>query len=215
MKNADQGGKRTRAEEGMKRWIAVSLVALSAVGCVPNWATQNNSDLLMRIVDVDLTSGSGDTGEILNSDISDTFNDDAVLTVELLRKNPRAPSVPVEDVVLESYQVRYFRTDGQNREGVDVPFRFTGPLHTRIHAPTAEAETTAEVLVNVVRHQAKQEPPLKNMLGVNVDNGVILAGGQLIVTMVAEITVYGRTTNDRTLSATTRAQVNFADFADE
>ena len=199
----------------MKRWIAVSLVALSAVGCVPQWARNNDSDLLMRIVDVELESGSGEAGAILNSDVGDTFNDDATLTVELLRKNPRAPSVPVEDVVLESYQVRYFRTDGQNREGVDVPFRFTGPLHTRIHAPSNEAETTAEVVVSVVRHQAKQEPPLLNMTRISVDNGTAQFPGQAIVTMIAEITIYGRTTNDRTLSATTRAQVNFADFADE
>jgi hypothetical protein len=198
----------------MKRWIAV-LVTLSLVGCVPQWAKDNDSDLIMRIAEVELQSGSGESGSILNSDVSDTFNDDATLTVELLRKNPRAPSVPVEDVVLESYQVRFFRTDGQNREGVDVPFRFTGPLHTRIHAPATTAESTANVVVSVVRHQAKQEPPLLNMVTINGDNGRGLFGGQVIVTMVAEITIFGRTTNDRTLTATTQAQVQFADFEDE
>ena len=199
----------------MKRWMLCALVGLSLAGCVPQWARDNDSDLIMRISDVSLESGSQGEGSILLSDVSDTFNDDATLTVELLRKNPRAPSVPVEDVVLESYQVRFFRTDGQNREGVDVPFRFTGPLHTRIHAPSTIAETSADVVVSVVRHQAKQEPPLKNMIGVNGDNGRLLIGGQVIVTMVAEITIFGRTTNDRTLTATTQAQVTFADFADQ
>jgi hypothetical protein len=53
------------------------------------------------------------------------------------------------------------------------------------------------------------------MVRITVDNGTRQFPGQAIVTMVAEITVFGRTTNDRTLTATTQAQVNFADFADE
>lgn len=198
----------------MKRWILVALVALPFGACTPQWAKDNDSDLIMRVSEVVTHSGSGKDGAILNSDIGDTFNDDAILTVELFRKNPTAVSVPVEDVLLESYQVRYFRTDGLAQEGVDVPFRFTGPLHTRIHSPSAIAETTADVVVNIVRHQAKQEPPLLNFTRLQSDNGVILFPGQGIVTMIAEVTIYGRTSNDRTLTATTQVQVNFADFAD-
>jgi len=191
------------------------MVGLFVTGCVPQWARNNDSDFIMRIAEVVTKSGSGGEGAILNSDVGDTFNDDGTLTVELLRKNPLASSIPVEDVLLESYQVRFFRTDGQNQEGVDVPFRFTGPLHTRIHAPSTIGETTAGVVVNIVRHQAKQEPPLLNMTRITAANGTAQFPGQVVVTMVAEITVYGRTTNDRTLTASTQVQVNFADFADQ
>jgi len=71
-------------------------------------------------------------------------------------------------------------------------------------------------VVSVVRHQAKQEPPLLNLTRVTVsDNHTTQAPAEGIVTMVAEITIYGRTTNDRNLTAVTQLQVTFADFASE
>jgi hypothetical protein len=68
-----------------------------------------------------------------------------------------------------------------------------------------------------VRHQAKLEPPLKNMAG----GPVLLPGaglrgdsGASVLTTVAEVTVFARTLTGSSLTATGRIQVTFADFVD-
>jgi hypothetical protein len=70
----------------------------------------------------------------------------------------------------------------------------------------------------VVRHTAKREPPLINLIDSDltpVIRGVFLTG-EGIITTVAEITIYARqVTTGEPLSATGRFQVTFADFVDE
>jgi len=196
--------------------------AASMMGCVPDWARENETNLLMDISEITTFAGgagTGTEGAILMSDVLPVFNDDAILTVILFRKNPTvAGSTPLEDVRLESYQVRYFRTDGHSVEGVDVPYRITGALNTTfIHAPGAIAEATAEAVITVVRHQAKEEPPLVNLRGFTVNDatGIFLSSGQGIITTVAEVTIYARQVTTREpLTATGRFQVTFANFAD-
>jgi hypothetical protein len=56
--------------------------------------------------------------------------------------------------------------------------------------------------VDLVRHQAKLEPPLMNITGLQ------------IVTMIADISVFGTTVSGKAASASGSAQVTFADFAD-
>jgi hypothetical protein len=61
--------------------------------------------------------------------------------------------------------------------------------------------------VEVVRRQAKVEPPLASLVG---------GGGGGIVTMFAEITLQARmTTGQETNTATGRVQIDFADFGDD
>lgn len=198
----------------------VGLVAFMA-GCTPDWARQNDTGLLMTVAEiVGEPGGTGlEAGHVLFSDVSQWVNDDAVVTVSIFRKNPTVTnSSPLEDVRLESYQVRYFRSDGQNVEGVDVPHRITGPLSSiLLHAPGAGGEFEADVTINVVRHTAKREPPLINLIFSDLfPNGrsVFLTGAGIITT-VAEITIYARqVTTGEPLSATGRLQIAFADFAD-
>lgn len=211
------GGKVMRA---MKVAGVVGVVALMA-GCTPDWARENGTGLLMTIADIQGAPGSTgqEAGDILFSDVSQWINDDAVVTVSLFRKNPNVQgSTPLEDVRLESYAVRYFRTDGHSVEGVDVPNRITGPLNAvLLHAPTAINEATENITINVVRHTAKRESPLINMIGIlpTITRSISLPG-QGIISTVAEITVYGRqVTTGEALSATGTFQVVFADFVDE
>jgi hypothetical protein len=208
----------------MKSLQMLGIVGLAAsmTGCVPDWARENETGLLMDVIGIStLAGGEGGTeGDILLSDVDPDFNDDAVVTVQLYRKNPTvSTSTPLEDVVLQSYQVRYFRSDGHNVEGFDVPHRITGALNSVIlHAPTEIGESTADVIVTLVRQQAKHEAPLATLvrpLGVPA-TGSLLVPGQGIITTIAEITVYGRQiTSGDALSATGRVQVTFADFANE
>jgi len=84
---------------------------------------------------------------------------------------------------------------------VDVPFRITGNVAQEIQASNA-----AVLNLEVVRRQAKLEPPLRNLAG---------GGGAQIVTMFAEVTLHARSTVQQTTnSATARLQIDFADFVD-
>ena len=207
--------------KSLKMLGVVGLAAISA-GCTPDWARENETNLLMDISQIVSFAGgeaTGTEGAILMSDVQPDFNDDAVLTVQLYRKNPTVQgSSPLEDVQLHSYQVRYFRTDGRNVEGLDVPHRITGPLNSTIlHAPEGTDESTAEVVVTLVRHQAKHEAPLINLVGIALSStNSLIFPGQGIITTVAEVTIYGRqVTTGEPLSATGRVQVTFADFAND
>jgi len=206
----------------MKSLMGMGVVglAVSMAGCVPDWARENETGILMEVAGISGAPGSqGQTdGDVLFSDVSQAINDDAVVTVNVYRKNPTVTSTsPLEHVRLESYQVRYFRTDGHSVEGIDVPHRITGAFSAqRFHTPTGTDEVQIDAVINVVRQVAKREPPLINLIGISptINRGLLIPG-QGIFTTVAEITVYARQVTTREpLSATGRFQVVFADFAD-
>ena len=56
-----------------------------------------------------------------------------------------------------------------------------------------------------MRHQNKREPPLSNMRG---------GGGTQLLTVIAEITFYGRDQAGNEVSVTGSMSINFADFGD-
>jgi hypothetical protein len=203
----------------MTKEALIGLMALALAGCTPDWAKQNESNLIMRITAIEgQPGGDQEGGAILHSDICcSIFNDSATVTVELLRKNPNESGTVAEDVILTRYEVRFFRTDGHNQEGVDVPYRITGPLNQIIASPSGNSVSSSDVVIDVVRHQAKLEPPLSQLQ--NPDNiflqGGTVGGGEVVFTTIAEITVFGRSTNDRELRATGQLQVTFSDFGGE
>ncbi len=198
--------------------------AAAMAGCVPDWARNNETGIIMEIAGITGFAGGqngGTEGAILFSDVrtgGTAFNDDAVVLVNIYRKNPTVSSTSaLEHIRLESYQVRYFRTDGHSVEGVDVPHRITGALNSiRLHTPTDTGEIEAEAVITVVRQQAKLEAPLLNLVGfLPASTRNFLVPGQGIITTVAEITVYARqVTTGEPLSATGTIQVTFADFGD-
>lgn len=179
--------------------ILVVLGALSLSGCVPDWAKQGESPeyLLMTAIN---------GGTPLTSDVrisSGTVCPDFVtLRVENHQRNPLNTDASFRaDIVIERYEVRYFRSDGRATEGVDVPFRITGNVAQEI-----QAGSSATLDLEIVRRQAKLEPPLRNLID--------LGGGQ-VVTMFAEVTLHARSTVGQTTNpATARMQIDFADFAD-
>lgn len=201
--------------------LSIGVLAVSMAGCVPDWAKENETGLLMEVAGISGVPGSDalEEGDILFSDVSQWINDDAVVTVNVYRKNPNVGATSaLEHVRLESYQVRYFRTDGHSVEGVDVPHRHTGAFSSqRFHTPTGTDEIEIEATINAVRHTAKREAPLINMIGIfpSITRSLLLPG-QGVMQTVAEITVYARqVTTGEPLSATGRFNVVFADFNDE
>lgn len=182
--------------------LVAAMLSLSGCG-VPGFITDNSSSMVMEISGVN--GGAAIQSDVLTEEGS-VVNDDASVTVNLFRKNNTVTSTSaLEHVTLESYDVRYFRTDGKDIEGVDVPYRISGPLGSvRFHTPTGTGEIEATVPITIVRQAAKLEPPLRNLRE---------GGGQLIITAIAEISVYARQIDGETLKATSRVQVTFADFA--
>jgi hypothetical protein len=147
--------------------------------------------------------GEGLGGTTLRSDVHDTnggnFDDSVSIVVRNLPKDPNiSQSMFPNDVVLERFEVRYVRSDGRSVEGVDVPYRITGNL-TQVVITNA----TAGVNFIVVRHQAKDEPPLVNLTA---------GGGAQIVTMFAEMTLFGHTTSGKAVQCSASLAITFGDF---
>jgi hypothetical protein len=196
---------RTKRPGWLRTLAAASLAALVGLphsGCTPDFAAANESTVILRIVEIQAEAGDEpDPGAFLNSDVSPVFNDNATVTLEALPKNPNfTGDANFESILVSRYEVRYLRSDGQSREGIDVPYRITGGL-----AQLVPFGDEADVAFVVVRHQAKFEPPLANLVG---------AGNPVVLTCVAEITIHGRTTSGREVRATGFLTINFADFAD-
>jgi len=188
--------------------VGASLAALAA--CTADYGEVNDSPVILRVNSIvgstggTGTGGGAGIGTVLLSDVRTdegaVFNDNATLTVESIAKNQNGPVLgPVNDVLIEQYRVRYIRTDGLDREGVDVPYAFSGTVQVLVPSPG-----TATVPILIVRHAAKLEPPLANLNQF---------GGFDLVTMFAEITLFGHTTSGKAVSAVGRIEVHFGDFA--
>ena len=179
--------------------LVTVLVALALFGCTPDWAKQGDAPVML------LMTGIND-GAPLTSDVrlsNGTVCPDLVpLRLENHFKNPAVTNTGFRhDFTVERYEVRYYRSDGRNTEGVDVPYRISGNV-----AQEVREESDAVLNLEVVRRQAKLEPPLANLKNL---------GGPIIVTMFADVTLHARTTTDQTTNEiNARLQIDFADFVD-
>jgi hypothetical protein len=189
-----------------KRLTAATAVAAALVGasCSPDPATASKANVYLVVTEVSTTDGAkGKESAFLLSDVDPVFNDDATLKLTNTSKNPLLPSSsPYNDVALERYTVRYYRSDGRNAEGVDVPYSFQGPLGGTV----ANGSGTTDVAFILVRHQAKIEPPLMNLAG---------QGGAKLISAFADVTIFGRTLSGEVVSAQATIAITFADFADD
>ena len=176
----------------------VALGALSMAGCTPDWAKGSGDVVLLMTAindgspldsDVQIKSGAV-CPDLVKLRLENHFKDPAVTTTGF-----------INDFTVERYEVHYVRSDGRNVEGVDVPFSITGNVSQEVIN-----SQDAELFIEVVRRQAKLEPPLLNLVD----------GGAVIVTMFADITIYARTTTGVVLNPVSgRLQIDFANFGDD
>jgi hypothetical protein len=178
----------------------VALVALTLAGCTPNWATNGQADVVLLMTSIN-------NGNPLQSDVristGSVCSDFVPLRLENHFINPGITATGFRhDFTVFRYTVSYSRADGLNQVGVDVPFPISGDLSREV---TEESNATLEL--EVVRAQAKVEPPLSNLVGGT--------GGAAIVTMFADITLYARTTTGSLLNPVSGTlQIDFADYGD-
>lgn len=193
-----------------RRLATAGLIGAVALGSVQCGDVARTGKSPAYVIIDRIEAAPGDTPESfggqLNSDVMPVFNDPGRATFRLALKNPGTPTAPLgpstlNEVTLTRYRVRYIRADGRNTPGVHVPYAFDGGMTV-----TVPANGTAQGVFDVVRQQAKLEPPLSNLVG--------FGGSQLIFT-IAEVTFYGRDQAGNDVVATGQISVNFADFADD
>ena len=177
-------------------------------GCSSQYATSSSASVNLIIasvnggakLDSDVLNGTG-IGNGSTPDSTFICPDTVSVAVAVRNKNPNAPAPSVPSAVLiQSYEVRYVRSDGRATEGVDVPYRITGQLTFSVDV--ADSGTSSFPL-EVVRRQAKLEPPISSILQAN------------ILTVTAEITLYGQTVSGDRVTATGALQIDFGDFFDK
>jgi hypothetical protein len=176
---------------------AATALALALAGCSADYVEDNQAPVLLLIKAIN--GGAQLDSDVRNGEFS-TFvcEDEVEVEVTSQKKNPNGPTAASSDVQLGSYTVRYTRSDGRGTEGVDVPYRVTGNLAT-----TVAVGGTTTFPLEVVRRQAKVEPPLSSIYQA------------ALLTVTAEVTLYGKTISGASVSATGRFQIDFADFGDK
>lgn len=197
-----QNQNLTRRRVMNLRLAVVAGLALGLAGCTNEIAKEGNSDAFLRIVDVN--GGTSLESDVVTKD--GVFRDLADVTLAARSKNPNFNEANyTRAFMIERYEIRYYRSDGRNVEGVDVPFRIAGNISTGIDIGDTDKNLTLSL--EVVRLQAKLEPPLRNLIG---------GGGAIVLSCFAEITIYGRqvATGD-VVTAQGTLQINFSDFADK
>lgn len=183
--------------------VGLLLAAVGLSGCSASYTTDNSSPVIFTIA---LVNG----GSPLASDVltDGTVVADAVdVSIGVRFKNPNietVPSIP-NAVRVERYEVKYRRSDGRGVEGQDVPYAISGNVTSIFDVKTSGVDP---LRVEVVRAQAKLEPPLRNLRGATANT----LGGALVVTMFADITVYGKTISGIPVQSTGTLQIDFADY---
>jgi hypothetical protein len=129
------------------------------------------------------------------------FGDLGQVTMSLILKDPGAAGVSatpssLNAVTFNRYRVDYRRTDGHNIVGVDVPFPIDSALTF-----TVPSDATATAGFELVRISAKREAPLRELLG----------GGRQL-SMIADVTFYGRDQAGNDVTAGGSIGVQFGDF---
>ncbi len=186
--------------------LAAIVCGLSIGSCADLARTGTGpSYLIMQSVTATRGGGTASVTAILDSDVVTrgiAFTDLGTATIRAEMKNTRSTTAPsaINSITLNRYRVRFRRTDGQNREGIDVPYGFDGGTTMTIAIGSSQA-----VIFDLVRPQSKLEPPLRTLVG---------GGGLLIISVIAEVTFYGRDQAGNDVSVVGTIDIKFADFGD-
>jgi hypothetical protein len=196
--------------------VAVACLVASA-SCGGEMLRTGRSPVFLVLTNLQGLAGSGGTpSQFLLSDVQvlvektingvvtqvpTYYNDVGTATFRVEAKNPTVETTGINAVTITRYRVVFRRSDGRNTPGVDVPYGFDGAATT-----TISAGGTGSVAFDLIRHQAKLEPPLRNL---------VQFGGVGFISTIVEITFYGHDQNGNEMVATGSMDVQFGDFADE
>ena len=199
--------------------VTAMVAALVASGC-GEYVRQGRSPAQLVIVslgtaailDRELQGGSTVPGTIvpvagfltrpLNSDVDPASRDRGQVVLRQVLRDPgvagaAAAPTPLNDITVTEYEVRYRLPNGRNTAGEDVPQPIRGGLTF-----TIQGTGTATAEFDLVRAVAKAESPL-----------AALKNGSLVLTVIADVTFYGRDQAGNAVSVTGSVQINFGDFS--
>lgn len=205
------------------RRLAAALVAMASIlsGSCGSLVKQGRSPAYVIINSLTAASGAKpqEFGNVLSSDVvtnvkttiggvevfvATVFADNGQAVVKLGLKDigqGTSPASPTTNnqITLTRYRVVYTRSDGRNREGVDVPYAFDGAITHTVQSEPASFGFT------LVRIQAKEEAPLRALR---------YLGGAVTISTIAEVTFYGHDQTGTDVTVTGFISVNFADWGD-
>lgn len=187
------------------RVVVAAACLFSTASCGGELLRTGRSPVFLVITSISAGAGGSGATAFLLSDVvtgGSVVNDNVTVNVSVQSKNSAAPTSVLNAVTLTRYRVLFRRADGRNTPGVDVPYGFDGALSST----TIDVGDSRAASFELVRHQAKLEPPLKNMAGF---------GGLGFISAIAEITIWGRDQNGNEVTATGSIDVHFGDFIDE
>ena len=183
------------------------LLALFAVliSCNPieNETLSNSMLVIMSLTGQDI---NGNISNFLQSDVLTSINtvtaDPATVTfkAQLLNPDPINGSSQYNNVLVTRYVVTYFRSDGKNIEGVDVPYSFEGHMSSLV-----EIDNISELSFVLVREVAKLEPPL-----INLHEG----RAEGVLQLRAKVDFYGHDLANKVVKSTGYLSIYFANYAD-
>jgi hypothetical protein len=188
--------------------LLASAVAAASSGC-GEVARTGRAPAFLIIDGIEASQGESDEfSNFLLSDVvtnGGVINDNGRATFRIALKNPGTETSPLapstlNEITVTRYRVHYVRADGRSTPGVDVPHDFDGGLTV-----TVGGDSGTEATFVLVRHQAKREPPLRNIWD---------GGGARFLSVIAEITFYGRDQAGNEVLAAGNISINFADYAD-
>lgn len=192
------------------RVLALAALTLVLAACNP----LENDTLSMSQLIVESLTGSDLAGKEANYVMSDVLFQDpdtgdtsiiadiakATLAARMLDPNPITGPSSYADVQLTRYTVTFYRADGKNMPGVDVPHPFEGSVTALIKIGIPN-----QVNFVIVRETAKQEAPLVSMLQLGTRAEAFTA--------TARVDFYGHDLTGNAVKATGYISVTFANYA--
>jgi len=191
------------------------VVILAAVGVgsgCGDMARQGRSPSQVVINSLQASAAGGDLGAFLQSDVitmaeeddptsCTVFNDVGQVTMSIILKDQGTPGAvaspsPLNQVTFTRYRVEYRRTDGRGQPGIDVPYPYESAATFTV---PASGQVTAGF--NLVRQTAKLEAPL-----------LALRRGSVLLSMIADVTFYGRDQAGNDVATTGSIGITFGDF---
>jgi hypothetical protein len=126
------------------------------------------------------------------------FSDSGQVSISLAMKDAAIAPTSNNQVTIKRYHVAYTRADGRGTPGVDVPYAFDGAV-----TGTVAGNSAATLTFELVRHVAKQESPL-----------VQLIRNPQVISTIAQVTFYGQDAVGNEMSVTGSLLIEFGNFGD-
>ena len=127
------------------------------------------------------------------------FDDFGTMKLRIVAKDVFVAPSANNEVTVTRYHVKYSRADGRNTPGVDVPYEFDGAV-----TATVAVGAVSEISFELVRHVAKKESPLAQ-----------LVNNPTIINTIADVTVYGTDRVGNAINATASMSIEFGNFGDK